>query len=81
MMQNVASEISDCTVTVQSPCCECVQQVTDRIGVYCVRYILVQEPVSCEVTNITIRYMDFILDLDEEFNCQKPVCLDSNRKH
>ena len=43
--------------------------------------ILVQEPVSCEVTNVTNRYMDFILDLDEEFNFQRPVCLDSNRKH
>ena len=43
--------------------------------------ILVQEPVSCEVTNVTNRYMDFILNLDEEFNFQRPVCLDSNRKH
>ena len=37
--------------------------------------------VSCKVTNVTNRYMDFILDLDEEFNFQRPVCLDSNRKH
>ena len=37
--------------------------------------------VSCKVTNVTNRYMDFILDLDEEFNSQRPVCLDSNRKH
>ena len=36
--------------------------------------------VSCKVTNVTNRYMDFILDLDEEFSSQ-PVCLDSNRKH
>ena len=41
--------------------------------------ILVQEPVSCEVTNVTNRYMDFILNLDEEFNVQRPVYLDSNR--
>ena len=25
--------------------------------------------------------LDFILDLDEEFNFQRPVCLDSNRMH
>ena len=37
--------------------------------------------VSCKVTNVTNRYIDFILDLDEEFNFQRPVCLDSNRKH
>ena len=37
--------------------------------------------VSCKVTNVTNRYMDFILDLDEQFNFQRPVCLDSNRKH
>ena len=37
--------------------------------------------VSCKVTNVTNRYMDFILDLEEEFNFQRPVCLDSNRKH
>ena len=37
--------------------------------------------VSYKVTNVTNRYMDFILDLDEEFNFQRPVCLDSNRKH
>ena len=37
--------------------------------------------VSCKVTNVTNRYMDFILDLDEEFNFQRPVCFDSNRKH
>ena len=37
--------------------------------------------VSCKVTNLTNRYMDFILDLDKEFNFQRPVCLDSNRKH
>ena len=37
--------------------------------------------VSCKVTNVTNRYMDFILDLDEEFNFQRPVCLDSNRKY
>ena len=37
--------------------------------------------VSCKVTNVTNRYMDFILDLDEEFNFQRSVCLDSNRKH
>ena len=37
--------------------------------------------VSCKVTNVTNRYMDFILDLDEEFNFQRPVCLDSNRMH
>ena len=43
--------------------------------------ILVQEPVSCEVTNVSNRYMDFILNLDEEFNFQRPVCFDSNRKH
>ena len=42
--------------------------------------ILVQEPVSCKVTNVTNRYMDFILDL-EEFNFQGPVSLASNRKH
>ena len=27
--------------------------------------------VSCKVTNVTNRYMDFILDLDEEFNFQR----------
>ena len=43
--------------------------------------ILVQDPVSCEVTNVTNCYMDIILDLEEEFNCQKPLYLDSNRKH
>ena len=37
--------------------------------------------VSCKVTNVTNRYMDFNLDLDEELNFQRPVCLDSNRKH
>ena len=37
--------------------------------------------VSCKVTNVTNRHMDFILDLDEEFYFQRPVCLDSNRKH
>ena len=37
--------------------------------------------VSCKVTDVTNRYMDFILDLDEEFNFQRPICLDSNRKH
>ena len=42
---------------------------------------LVQEPVSCEVTNVTNRYMDFILDLEKEINFQGPECLDSNRKH
>ena len=29
--------------------------------------------VSCKVTNMTNRYMDFNLDLDEEFNFQRPV--------
>ena len=28
--------------------------------------------VSCKVTNVTDRYMDFILNLDEEFNFQRP---------
>ena len=37
--------------------------------------------VSCKVTNVTNRYMDFIFDLDEEFNFQRAVCPDSNRKH
>ena len=37
--------------------------------------------VSCKVTSVTNRYMDFILNLDEEFNFQRPICLDSNRKH
>ena len=37
--------------------------------------------VSCKVTNMTNHYMDFILDLDKEFNFQRSVCLDSNRKH
>ena len=37
--------------------------------------------VSCKVTNVTNRYMDFILILDEEFNLQRPIYLDSNRKH
>ena len=37
--------------------------------------------VSCKVTNVTNRYMDFIRNLDEEFNFQRPVCLYSNRKH
>ena len=36
---------------------------------------------SCEVTNVTNRYMDFILDLDEEYNFQRSVCLDQNRTH
>ena len=43
--------------------------------------ILVQDLVLCKVTNVTNRYMNFILDLDKEFNFQRPVCLDSNRKH
>ena len=43
--------------------------------------ILVQDPVSCEITNVANRYMDFILDLDKEFNFQIPVYLDSNRKY
>ena len=43
--------------------------------------ILSRTIVSCKVTNVTNRYMDFILDLDEEFNFQRPVCLDSNRMH
>ena len=43
--------------------------------------ILSRTIVSCKVTNVTNRYMDFILNLDEEFNCQRPVCLDSNRIH
>ena len=33
--------------------------------------ILSRTIVSCKVTNMTNRYMDFILDLDEEFNFQK----------
>ena len=28
------------------------------------------------VTNLTNRYMDFILDLDEEFYFQRPVCVE-----
>ena len=43
--------------------------------------ILSRAIVSCKVTNVTNRYRDFILDLDEEFNFQRPVCLDSNRMH
>ena len=43
--------------------------------------ILSRTIVSCKVTNVTNRYMDFILDLDEEFNFQRPVCLDSNRMY
>ena len=43
--------------------------------------ILSRTIVSCKVTNVTNRYMDFIPDLDEEFNFQRPVCLDSNRMH
>ena len=43
--------------------------------------ILSRTIVSCKVTNVTNRYMDFVLDLDEEFNFQRPVCLDSNRMH
>ena len=43
--------------------------------------ILVQDPVSCEFTNVTNHYINVILDLDEEFNFQRHVCLDSNRKH
>ena len=43
--------------------------------------ILSRTIVSCKVTNVTNRYMDFILDLDEEFSFQRPVCLDSNRMH
>ena len=43
--------------------------------------ILSRTIVSCKVTNVTNRYMDFILDLDEEFNFQRPVCLDLNRMH
>ena len=39
--------------------------------------ILSRTIVSCKVTNVTNRYMDFILDLDKEFNFQRPVCLDS----
>ena len=40
--------------------------------------ILSRTIVSYKVTNVTNRYMDFILDLDEEFNFQRPVCFDSN---
>ena len=43
--------------------------------------ILVQDPVLCEVTNMTNSYMNFILDLDRELNFQRAVCLDSNKKH
>ena len=43
--------------------------------------ILSRTIVSCKVTNVTNRYMDFILDPDVEFNFQRPVCLDSNRMH
>ena len=43
--------------------------------------ILNRTIISCKVTNVTNRYMDFILDLDEEFDFQRPVCLDSNRMH
>ena len=43
--------------------------------------VLMQEPVSCEITNVTNRYINFILDLDEEFYFQRPICLDANRKH
>ena len=35
--------------------------------------ILSRTIVSCKVTNVTNRYMDFILDLDKEFNFQRPV--------
>ena len=30
--------------------------------------ILMQDPVSCKVTNVTNRYMNLILDLDEQFD-------------
>ena len=43
--------------------------------------ILSRTIVLCKVTNVTNRYMDFILDLEEEFNFQRPVCLNSNRVH
>ena len=39
--------------------------------------ILVQEPVSCEVTNVTNRYMALILDPDEEFKFQRQYVLSS----
>ena len=48
---------------------------------FCFEVILSRTIVPCKVTNVTNRYMDFILDLDEEFNFQRPVCLDSNRMH
>ena len=47
--------------------------------IFYLEVILVQDPVFCEVTNVANRYMDFILNLDEEFDFQRPVCLDSNR--
>ena len=50
-------------------------------GNFYLEVILVQDPVSCEVTNLANCYMDFLLDLDEEFTFQRPICLDSNRKH
>ena len=43
--------------------------------------IWVKVPFLCEVTNVTDRYMDFILHLDKEFYFQRPVCVDSNRRH
>ena len=45
-----------------------------------VTHILVHDPVSCEVTNVSNRYMNFILELEEEFDFQRPVCLDSNNQ-
>ena len=46
--------------------------------------ILVQDLVSCEVSNVTKRYMNFILDLDEELktcmSCLKQEALLSIKK-
>ena len=55
-----------------------IPHYTSEIFFFYFEVILVQDPVLCEVVN---RYMNFILDLDEEFSFQKPAFLDSNSKH
>ena len=58
-----------------------IQNSITHQRIFTFEVILSRTIVSCKVTNVTNRYMDLNLDLDEEFNFQRPVCLDSNRMH
>ena len=42
----------------------------NTLGNFYFEVILVQDPVTCKVTNVTNRYMNFILDRDKEFDCK-----------